>query len=218
MRWFDWRRWLIYTHRWLGIAGGVLFVVWFASGVVMMYARMPGLANEERLARAPALDLDAFKLSPAEAGRATAASAERLQVGMLGDRPVYRFGGRSQTVVFADSGEVFTGLSEDTAREVALRYAPGYIGPIHADGYLTEPDQWTLQAESLRPLHRFALEDDEETRLYVSDVTVDAATSCYARRAANGSGRTLGRCCTGCTSHRCGATGRSGPSSSSGRP
>ena len=173
MRWFDWRR-FIYTHRWLGIAGGALFVVWFVSGVVMMYARMPGLANEERLARAPALDLDAFKLSPAEAGRATAASAERVQVGMLGDRPIYRFdGGRRQTVVFADNGEVFTGLSEDAAREVARRYAPGYIGPIHADGYLTEPDQWTLQAESLRPLHRFALEDDEQTRLYVSDVTGD---------------------------------------------
>ena len=52
MHWLDWRRWLVYTHRWLGIVGGVLFVAWFFSGVVMMYARMPGLANEERLARA----------------------------------------------------------------------------------------------------------------------------------------------------------------------
>jgi hypothetical protein len=54
---FDWRKVLAYSHRWLGIAGCVLFVAWFISGVVMMYARMPGLADEERLARAPALDL-----------------------------------------------------------------------------------------------------------------------------------------------------------------
>jgi hypothetical protein len=54
---FDWRKVLVYTHRWLGIAGGMLFVAWFLSGIVMMYARMPGLADEERLARAPVLDL-----------------------------------------------------------------------------------------------------------------------------------------------------------------
>ena len=45
---FDWRRVLIYTHRWLGIAGGVLFLSWFLSGIVMMYAGMPSLTPEER--------------------------------------------------------------------------------------------------------------------------------------------------------------------------
>ena len=70
MHWLDWRRWLVYTHRWLGIAGGVLFVAWFFSGVVMMYARMPGMANEERLARASALDLSTATVSPIEAARA----------------------------------------------------------------------------------------------------------------------------------------------------
>ena len=42
---FDWRKLLAYSHRWLGIAGCVLFVAWFISGIVMMYARMPGLAE-----------------------------------------------------------------------------------------------------------------------------------------------------------------------------
>ena len=64
---FDWRKLLVYTHRWLGIAGCLLFVAWFLSGIVMMYARMPGLANEERLARAPALDLSTVTVSPADA-------------------------------------------------------------------------------------------------------------------------------------------------------
>src|SRR5262245_56882671 len=80
---FDWRKMLVYTHRWLGIVGGVLFVAWFISGVVMMYARMPGLANEERLARAPALDLSAVAISPAEAAGTLGVEANRVQVGML---------------------------------------------------------------------------------------------------------------------------------------
>ena len=48
-----WSRVIIYTHRWLGICGGVVFLMWFASGIVMMYARMPRLAPEERLMRLP---------------------------------------------------------------------------------------------------------------------------------------------------------------------
>ena len=42
---------LVYTHRWLGILSGVLFVVWFVSGIVMIYARMPELGASERLSR-----------------------------------------------------------------------------------------------------------------------------------------------------------------------
>ena len=50
------RRWLILTHRYLGIPLSALFVVWFASGIVMMYAGdMPGLTPELRCQRACSL-------------------------------------------------------------------------------------------------------------------------------------------------------------------
>ena len=65
----DWRRALIYTHRWLGITGSLVFFVWFASGVVMMYQRMPRLTAEERLVRLPRLDLSAIRITPAAASR-----------------------------------------------------------------------------------------------------------------------------------------------------
>ena len=187
---------MVYTHRWLGIVGGVLFAAWFVSGVVMMYARMPGLANEERLARAPALDLSTATVSPIEAARAVGLAADRaealgdltrpeaettaqklaaeisfarVRVGMLGDRPVYRFGaGRNETIVFADSLALISPVGRTEAEAIARRYAPGYAGTVHYDGYVTEPDQWTLQAQGQMPMHRFALDDGEDTRLYVS--------------------------------------------------
>ncbi|MGH9253178.1 MAG: hypothetical protein ACRD3C_01270, partial [Vicinamibacterales bacterium] len=202
MRWLDWRRWLVYTHRWLGIVGGVLFVAWFVSGVVMMYARMPGLASEERLARAPALDLSTATVSPLEAARAVGLasddaaalakltrpgtettaqklaaeiSVDRVRVGMLGNRPAYRFGaGRNETIVFADTADVLAPVERTEAEAIARRYAPDHdAGPLRYDGYLTEPDQWTLQARGSMPMHRFALDDGEATRLYVSSVTGD---------------------------------------------
>ncbi len=201
-RWLDWRRGTVYVHRWLGIAGGVLFVAWFVSGVVMMYARMPGLANEERLARAPALDLAAVTLTPLEAARAAGLLAhdgsapaeltrtadgntasrsagirvDRVRIGMRGNRTVYRLGAsRSEKIVFADTGEVLTHVGRAEAEALVRRYAPGYDGPFHYDGYLTEPDQWTLQARGQMPMHRFALDDADDTRLYVSSLTGDVA-------------------------------------------
>ena len=172
---FDWRKLLAYSHRWLGIAGCVLFVAWFVSGVVMMYARMPDLANEERLARAPALDLSRITLSPAEAATQFGFDVDRVQVGMLQGRPVYRFGGREQTIVFADTGELFAGITMADAEPIARRYAPGHSGPLRHAAVITatEPDQWTIQARAQMPMHRFDLDDPDDTHLYVSEVTGD---------------------------------------------
>ena len=55
---------LVYTHRWLGIVSGVLFIVWFVSGIVMMYARMPELDPQERLSRLPAINPASIRVMP----------------------------------------------------------------------------------------------------------------------------------------------------------
>ena len=56
------RKWLILSHRYLGIALGLLFVVWFASGIGMIYARrMPILTDELRLERLAPLDLESIR-------------------------------------------------------------------------------------------------------------------------------------------------------------
>ena len=46
---FLWRATVI-THRYLGVAVGLLMLVWFASGIVMMYVPYPELTDRDRLA------------------------------------------------------------------------------------------------------------------------------------------------------------------------
>lgn len=172
----NWRAALVYTHRWLGIIGCLLFAAWFFSGVVMMYARMPELASEERLARADPLDLSTATVSPDDATAIAGLRGNGVQVFMLQGRPAYRFfglrqAGRRNPVVFADTGDVFQGISQGEAELLARRFEPQYEGAFDYDGYLTEPDQWTLQGRAQMPMHRFALRDASATRLYVSDVT-----------------------------------------------
>ena len=169
-----WRRVLIYSHRWLGIAGSLLFIVWFASGIVLMYAGMPALDPGERLARAPVLDLSTARLDIGEAAVRAGFTPVRIVVGMHGDRPVYRFAGAGGwTTIYADTGEAAGALQPEQALEIARGFAPEHAGTARHDARLTAPDQWTLQSQVFFPLHRVRLGDDAATVLYVSDRTVE---------------------------------------------
>ena len=175
------QRALILLHRWLGIAGNLLFVVWFASALVMMYARMPALEPGDRLNRLRPLDLEAIQVTPAQAASAAgldAGSQEAVQIrlGMAGERPIYRLRtAAGWTAVYADTGGPMLQLSEGAAAAIAEHFTPAPSGGAPAmsivhDGLLSRPDQWTLQIQPLLPAHRIRSGSDV---LYVSDRTAE---------------------------------------------
>ena len=106
------KRWIIFVHRYVGIPMSLVFVVWFLSGIVMMYTGgMPALGEQERLEGLGPIDFSRIALSPAEAASRAGADAPVVGVrlrNLLG-RPAYRLRpqfGRPVSV-FADTGEVF---------------------------------------------------------------------------------------------------------------
>ena len=175
------QRALILLHRWLGIAGNLLFVVWFASALVMMYARMPALDPGDRLNRLPPLDLDAIQVAPRQAAEAAGLDAGgqeafQARLGMAGDRPIYRFRtAAGWTAAYADTGSPMLQLSRPQATAIAEQFvrprADATVARlIEYDRLLSRPDQWTLQLPSLFPLHRLHAGSDV---LYVSDRTAE---------------------------------------------
>ncbi len=171
------QRALILLHRWLGIAGNLLFVVWFASALVMMYARMPALDPGDRLNRLPPLDLDAVQVAPAQAASAAgldAGSQEAVQIrlGMAGERPIYRLRtAAGWTAVYADTGSPMLQLSEGQATAIAEQWLDDATRHTTTyDRLLSRPDQWTLQIQPLLPAHRLRSGSDV---LYVSDRTAE---------------------------------------------
>src|SRR6266576_1094509 len=91
------RKWVILSHRYLGIVLSLFFVMWFVSGIAMIFARgMPSLTPDLRLERLPSLDLAAAKLTPAEAEEKALLDrpSARATLLMIMDRPAYRFSGR----------------------------------------------------------------------------------------------------------------------------
>ena len=166
------RRLLILSHRYLGIALSLLFVVWFASGITMMYAGgMPRLTPDERLDRLPPLDLGAIRLSPQEA--ADKAGGGRPTLVTVTGRPAYRISGGDTTTIFADTGELLRELDAAEATVVAVRFMNVDPGRVRHVTTLERADQWTLGQGRTAPLHKFEVDDDRRTELYVSAPLAD---------------------------------------------
>jgi hypothetical protein len=157
---------LVYTHRWLGIACGVLFVVWFASGIVMMYARMPALGTAERLARLPGINSSSIRFSPPPPAEG---DIGRLVMGTLEGRPVYRLTARGRTeTIFADTGDVAPVVDAEQALRIARTFDGGH-NELHYDARLTDADQWSFGVRGRMPLHRITVDDAAGTELYVTE-------------------------------------------------
>jgi len=174
------RRFLILVHRYLGIPLSFLFVVWFASGIAMIYVGgMPALSAEERLAHLPELDLAAVRISPAEAAKRALdeSPAEARLLTVLG-RPAYRFDGAT---VFADDGDALPPLDRAAARAVAARFVGASDDQVLFVRTVERPDQWTLQLGRALPLEKFAVDDGRGTEVYVSTETAEVALATTAR-------------------------------------
>jgi PepSY-associated transmembrane protein len=159
------RKSVILAHRYLGIALSLLFVVWFASGITMMYAGgMPRLTPDDRLEHLPPVDVAAIRLTPAEAAEKAGTEGAASLLTIM-DRPAYRIGG---TTVFADNGDILEEIDEAAATRIASRFTNLPADQIAFVTTVTEPDQWTVGQTRQMPLYHFEVNDAAHTELYVS--------------------------------------------------
>ena len=178
---------MIWSHRYLGIAISLLVVVWFGSGIVMMYAGgMPTLAPETRLDRIGEIDTSRVQLSLAEAAEKAGFDASagwgggRVVLLSIMDRPAYRFG--NEATVFADTGEVLGDVNADQAHAIASKFMALPADKVRQVATLTEVDQWTLNQRRLMPLYKFAADDGLGTELYIPASTGEVSMLTTSRQ------------------------------------
>jgi hypothetical protein len=165
------RRTLIVTHRYLGVAAGVLMVMWFVSGVVMMYVGFPRVTDDERIRALVPISWQAC----CRFGERLIADDEQViqaQIENLAGVPALRLRrpGKLDTAIDLAQGSVMR-IDANQAKAIALDAAPRVIG--RAAGLVsterTQTDQWTVgHLFRDRPLFRFAFDDPERTNIYVS--------------------------------------------------
>ena len=167
------RRVIILIHRYLGIPLSALFVLWFLTGIAMIYVGgMPTLSAQARLERLPELDLAAVRVTPTEAAERAASGFGRVALTTVLGRPAYRFASPyGAATVFADTAEPLDEIDFDTARGVAAKFTGATETAVELLRTVDRPDQWTLQLSRDLPLYKFAVHDGAGTEAYVSPFT-----------------------------------------------
>jgi uncharacterized iron-regulated membrane protein len=162
---------MVILHRYLGVAVGLLMVMWFVSGIVMMYVELPRVTEEERARTLEPIAWQACcrfpqRLAPDEA------QLFGTEVENVAGTPVMRLrpAGRPGFVLDLQQGAVIR-IDAEAALEIALDAAPRIIGRpaklVRAEEI--QSDQWTLgRLRRERPLFRFGFDDPEQTSIYVS--------------------------------------------------
>ncbi|HIF73615.1 MAG TPA: PepSY domain-containing protein [Porticoccaceae bacterium] len=166
---------LFVFHRWLGIGMCLLFALWFASGIIMMYMEYPEFTEEERLKNLTALNSSQILLSPFEASKSIAIESAYTSVKLttILNRPSYQLQAIDGMIysVFADTGEAITEVTPKLAIMAVTQ--SGFVGAGTIPTYDSQVnlDQWSISAalNQFRPLHRIDVNDTEGTTLYVSN-------------------------------------------------
>lgn len=180
------KRQLHLWHRWLGIVLGLLVLLWFGSGVVMMYVPYPALTEAERQACLAPLDPAAVRVSALQAWQVSGAPGlpGAVRLNTVAGRPAYHFqpaaGKAPQVSVWADNGTVLQ-VGEELAADSASRHAHAASIAPHAPATAglgiesierIDLDQWTFgRVSAHRPLYRVAYADPAGSVLYISGRT-----------------------------------------------
>jgi hypothetical protein len=157
----------VVTHRWLGIVVGLLMLVWFASGIVMLFVRWPEVSDAERTARLPPIPwtacCDLSGLPPAQV-------LDEAVVEAVAGRAVLRAGG--ETFDLARGG-----VMAPLTRTEALAVAQAHAGKRPEGARLVARDQWTVTGyfNSRRPFWRVEIGDAARTVVHVSARTGQVA-------------------------------------------
>lgn len=175
---------LIFVHRWVGVALGLLFLLWFASGIGMMYWDYPSVTVGDRLRHEPPLDAGKIKLLPQEAYAQLQINheADGVRLNSFDGRPAYRFRfGRRESIVYADTGEAQTDCSPEMSGRIASAWA-GERG-IGIVEILKDQDQWTVSGEfkDLLPLRKYSWPDGREAYISIASCQVEQFTTSASR-------------------------------------
>lgn len=185
------KRLMYLAHRWTGIAGCLLMLVWFVSGMIMLYVGYPKLTPWERLAALPELDprsccaaLDEAAGDPPGLG-----ASGKLVLTSIAGAPAYvaEEGGRPRVYDGATGAPRETEVGAQEALRAARDFARGGAPDAAEDEApppdsrpaggafrgLIHEDRWTHSGglNAHRPLYEIEVSAPEPATLYVSSRT-----------------------------------------------
>ena len=163
-------------HRRLGLIVGPAVLLWFLSGVVLLWVPYPSLTEGEWFAAARAMSMRECCLSLVSLLQKLERpeGVETVRLRMVGDRPVAVAQSLNGSLVAlaADRGDALAPFTEEGIERIVQPFAAGRM--IEAVE-LIDHDVWTVHQrfDPYRPLWKVQLSGERRSVLYVSSVTGD---------------------------------------------
>jgi hypothetical protein len=160
----------IVVHRWLGLTGGLMVLVWYLTGLGLHWRPMPSVLNPEEFRRTQgesfALTLASQSFTDVLQGRS---EVREVRLRRAGSRLVYEVRKSDGTVeiVDAQSGESLLPVNEALARDIAQTLMPG--STIETAVLMSEPDAYYTNRR--QPAYKVTFDDFGKTRVYVGSET-----------------------------------------------
>ncbi|PSM13912.1 PepSY-associated TM helix domain-containing protein [Stenotrophomonas maltophilia] len=165
------RRWTYLVHRWLGIGGCLLMLLWFVSGMVMLFIGYPKLTPGERLAALPLLGDAGDWRGLSALPDAVQAEPEAVALTTVGGEAAYVVRSGSNVGAWSvRTGQALLPVSAQRAEASAAQFAGGqaFVGAMRVG-----EDRWTHSRalDAHRPLYRVEVGGAQPGDVYVSSHT-----------------------------------------------
>ncbi|PKQ68354.1 hypothetical protein BZG01_03815 [Labilibaculum manganireducens] len=155
-------------HNLSGSVLSLMFVIWFLSGFVLIFAGFPHASKEERF-----LHLSFLTKSDFDSIQAPSKSfSGEIELEKMNGNPVYRvYSGRKSQKVY---NAVSLNESEKATEKEAVNLAEDFTGAkLQSVEKIEELDQWIPwdYYNPLLPIYKCYLNDKDHTRIYISEKT-----------------------------------------------
>lgn len=161
-------KFIIQTHNISGSFLSLMFVVWFLSGIVLIFDGFPHASREERFMHLPELTLQVMENLQAPSSDFN--SGVTLETS--GGKAVYRvsMGRKAQKVFDAETLSPLQSFTEDNARKLSESFN-GH--PVKQIVKKSDFDQWVPWSyyKPLLPFYKCYMSDPEHTVIYISEKT-----------------------------------------------
>lgn len=166
------------THRYVGVAVGLLMLVWCLSGVVMLFAHWPEVTEEERVAALDPIDWSACCNFGSDVPDLLRIEAARIE--SVAGTPVLRLRspGGAEGSLDLSTGQGVELFGPDVAIEVASQFAGPRVRVVNI--VAVERDQWTVTGyyNAERPFWRVRMADGRHVHVsWASGEVAQSTTS-----------------------------------------
>lgn len=165
------RKILKLTHKILGLLLSILFLMWFVSGIVMIYHSFPRASQQDKLEKQKIISGDLPDINRILSSLPDSAQVRSLSMEMYFDRPAIHFRGKNvPETLYADSLRPVEALTYATIERTAAQWCPA---PVLRVDSLYKLDQWIPFGRLTEefPIYKYTFADESGHELYISSRT-----------------------------------------------